>query len=841
VSRTTVQQRTGPGTGWFLAALADRVIRDLRYASRGLLRNPRFSLVVLCILGLGIGANTAVFSVVNTALFSPALPYGKPDQVVRIYMTQPKTTRTEWLSHPEFVDLRNQEALFSCAAAASDGEVWSLQKESTTVTVLGEVWSPFLFSLIEVAPSMGRAFRAEDDLPGAEPVVMLSDATWRTQHAADPRIIGKSVRINGFPVTVVGVGPRGFKGTLVAFSTDYWIPWATATVVDPERARFENRRDRGVRMFARLQPGITPGQAQARLDIIAARLAEAYPDTNHDRKFRVFRAADVRLDPMFDKALGPLSVFLLAVVGLALLVACSNLAGMLLSRALSRQRETAVRMALGAGKGRLIGELLTESALLGLVGGGLGVLVALLGLGQFTSLNLPVPVTLTVNAEIDARVLAFAFLLSIATSVLVGLVPALRVVRGDLTGIMKDKAVLLSRRYRGLSLQNALVIVQVAASVVLLITAGLFLRTIGAIQATEIPFESRRIAFATVDFARGGLRTEAEGRTFVDRYRERVASLRGIQSVALARQVPLSLWGIDQTPIRREDQRRDADVQPVDSFFNVVSPEYFSVMGIPILQGRSFNEEDGPASPRVMVIGETMAGRLFENRNAIGVYCWVGPPGEEAAVRVVGIARDVPIVALREKANPYFYVPFAQKYSSDMSVIVRTADPMRARELLRRELQTMNAQIPILESRTMDEQLAGQTYIWRIVGIFLSVFGSMTMLLACIGLYGLVSFAVARRTREIGIRIALGAAPGQVVVEVLRRSLMLTLAGATIGLALAGLASQPLRRLLQDVSPTDPAVYASVVLLLSMASFLAAYPPARRAARLDPMSSLRHE
>jgi len=840
VRKTTLEQPTNPGASRLSAALADRVIRDLRYASRGLLRNPGFSLVVLSILGLGIGANTAIFSIVNTALFSPALPYGKPDQIVRIYMTQPRTTRTEWLSHPEFVDLRNQEALFSCAAAASDGEVWSLQKEGATVTVLGEVWSPSLFSLIEVAPSMGRALRAEDDLPGAEPVVMLSDATWRTQHAADPGIIGKRVRINGLPVTVVGVGPRGFKGTLVAFSTDYWIPWATAAVVDPERARFENRRDRGVRMFARLQPGITPGQAQARLDIIAARLAEAHPDTNHERKFRVFRAADVRLDPMFDKAMGPLSVFLLAVVGLALLVACSNLAGMLLSRALSRQREAAVRMALGAGKGRLLGELLTESALLGLVGGGLGVLVALLGLGQFTSLNLPVPVTLTVNAEIDARVLAFAFLLSIATSVLVGLVPALRVVRGDLTGIMRDNVV-LSRRYRGLSLQNALVVVQVAASVVLLITAGLFLRTIGAIQSTEIPFESKRIAFATVDVARGGVQTETDGRAFLDRYRERVASLRGIQSAALARQVPLSLWGTDRTPIRREDQRRDPDVQPAGSFFNVVSPEYFSVMGIRILRGRSFNKQDGPASPHVVVISEAMAARLFENRNAIGAYCRVGPPGEEAVAQVVGIARDMPIVALREKANPYFYVPFAQKYSSNMSIIVRTVDPIGARDLLRRELQTMNAQIPMLESRTMDEQVAGQTYIWRVVGIFLSVFGSVTMLLACIGLYGLVSFAVARRTREIGIRIALGAVPAQVVVGVLRRSLMLTLSGATIGLVLAGLTSQALRRLLQDVSPTDPAVYASVVLLLSMASFLAAFLPARRAARLDPMSSLRHE
>ena len=821
--------------------LVDFFAHDLRYATRRLLQSPGFTLIALCILGLGIGANTAIYSVVHQALFSPALPYQDPERTVRIYAKNVKRDRPQWLSYPEF-DEFSRQSLFTHSAAASDGVLWSLHTGGKSVAVLGEIWSQALFNLIEFTPSRGRTFLPEEDRAGSPPVVILSYSAWQHQFGSDPDIIGKSIRLNGCSTTVIGVGPRGFKGSLVAFSTDYWVPWGTARVVDPDYKTLDNRQARSVRMFAGLQPGVTLQQVQARLDVIAGQLAQLYPASNTDIKTQLYPAAAIRMDPLFDKAVGPLSIFLMAVVGLALLVACSNLAGMLLSRSLAREREIAVRLALGASRPRLISQLLTESAVLGLLGGALGVILAFWAIDAFATFNLPVPVTLTLNAEINGVVLAFAFLLSLGTSMVFGLVPALRSTRCCLIEALKRQAAFPAGRHRRFTLQNMLVVVQMAVSIILLVTAGLFLRTVEQMQKTEIPFERKQIAFLSFDLERGALRTESEGRAFLERYRERLAMQSGIQVVAFARHMPLSLWGMDEIQVRKEGETFAAGAARTGIHFNIVTADYFRTMGIPILQGRNFTAGDGAGSPPVILVNETMANGFFQKKNPLGARLRVGVPGNEEVLEVVGMVRDTPVLGLRESNKAEFYRAHAQKFHSVVTAIVRTAGPPQmVRDLLQREIQNLNPMIPVLECRTMEEQLAGQSYLWEITSIFLAAFGLGTLALAGIGLYGVMSFSVAQRTREMGIRIALGAKPQQLVRHMLRQGLRVLAAGSIIGVSLAALVNQPLSRFLQGVSPTDPIAYIGVILVLAAASFLACYIPACRAARVDPMISLRHE
>jgi len=583
---------------------------DLKYAFRCLLKSPGFTAIAVLIMGLGIGANTAIFSIVNGLLFA-SLPYKDAASLVRIYTQTVESSRPDWLSYPDFLDYRDGSDLFSAMAAASDGEPLSIVTEEGSEFVIGEAFSAELFSMLDVPPVLGRSFLPEENEPGSELVAMVSYSVWQLKHGGDCDIIGKTLQVNGFPVTVVGVGPEGFQGSLVFITTDYWLSWGTADAIEPY-VRLDDRDSRNVRVFARLKPGVGLERAEAQLDTLAANLSREYPESGGERRALVIPATEVRIDPLFDKAAYPLSAFLMIIVGLVLVVACSNLAGLLLMRASSRQKEIAVRQALGAGRWRLVSLLLTESALLGILGGAVGLLIAFWTAGAILSYKPPLPIALTFNFQMDERVLTFNLLLSLATGVLFGLAPALKASRCDLVGTLKDEVPALGMGRKRFTLRNFFVVVQVAVSLVLLIGAGLFIRNLINWRQVDPGFETERAALAVVDVSRAGYDTEEKGRAFFKRYRENIASLPGVEAVAIASRVPLGLWGMDKTPVQLPDSEPGPEEEVPQVELTVISHDYFDALSIPVLRGRSFDTRDTESSRLVAVVSEAMARRYWD-------------------------------------------------------------------------------------------------------------------------------------------------------------------------------------------------------------------------------------
>ena len=729
-------------------------------------------------------------------------------------------------------------------AAASDGEPLSLVAEEGSEFVVGEAFSAELFSMLDVPPVLGRSFLPEENEPGSELVAMVSHSVWQQKHGGDPNIIGATLQINGYPVTVVGVGPEGFQGTLVFITTDYWLSWGTADAIEPY-IRLDERDSRDVRMFGRLKPGVGLEGAEAELDSLAANLSREFPESGEDRRALVMPATEVRIDPLFDKAVYPLSAFLMIIVGLVLVVACSNLAGLILMRASSRQKEMALRQALGAGRWRLVSLLLTESALLGLLGGAVGLLIAFWTAAAILSFKPPFPVALTFDFQMDERVLAFNLLLSIATGILFGLAPALKASRCDLVGTMKDDVPALGMGRKRFTLRNFFVVVQVAVSFVLLIGAGLFIRNLSDWRQIDPGFETERAALAVVDVSRAGYDTEEKGRAFFERYREVLASSPGVEMVATASRVPLGLWGMDRTSVHLPDAEPTTEENTPQVDFVTVSHDYFDTLGIPILRGRSFGPGDTESSRRVTVVSEAMARRYWDSTDVIGRTLILGAPDESFEVEVVGVARDTIVRSVRSaqrEPEPYIYLPFSQRYVPVLVFLARTVgDPAVMRETFRRELHSLDYRVPLFESKTMKEHLSLMLYIPRMTVLLLSSFGLLALVLASIGLYGLVAYSVVQRAREVGIRIALGAQTKQVVSMILKEGVHLVAVGAVAGLILAAFVTRPLSVLFIDLSPTDPMTFVAMVLVLLGVTVSAAYIPARRAARSDPMTVLRHE
>jgi predicted permease len=810
--------------------------QDIRYGLRMIVKSPGFTLLAVLALALGICANTTIFSLINGLILRPLAGVKEPERLVAVYTSDYSSGLYGGSSYPDYLDFRDQADVLA-GLAAYDQTVLNLTGGAEAERLRGAYVTGNFFNVLGVPAQVGRTLQPSDDATsGAQPVV-ISHGLWQRRFNSDPTIVGGTLKLNGRAYTIVGVTTPSFRGLRLGEPPEFWLAMTAESGLTSG-----GRGDRGLELTGRLKPGVSVGQAQAQLAIISARLAQAYPESNmgtlerpnEPRPITVVREA--RIEPRAQRSVWQVSLLLFAVVGLVLLIACANVANLLLARASVRRREIAIRLALGASRKRLVRLLLTESLLLAILGGTVGLIVTLWTAGLLPTFFPPTEAG-GLDLNLDWRVLAFTCVIVLLTGVVFGLAPALKATRHDLVTSLKDDAGSYGRRLRRLSLRDALVISQLALSLVLLIGAALFVRSLRQALEFDPGFTSQKLLLATVE-TRGASLSKEQGQTFYQQALERISGLPGVRGVTLTRVIPISGGGQ-----RRGVQLEGYQPQPNEDTelnTNVVGHDYFNTMDIPILQGRDFKREDSENSPGVVIVNEELARRYFSGQNAVGKRLRLG--SESPYLEIVGVARTAKYRNLREQPLPFIYIPFAQEYQTGMTLIVRTAsDPALLIPALRNEIRALNKDVPIFAVQTMTERIGAQLAADRMIAVLLSIFGGAALLLAAIGIYGVMGYSVAQRTHEIGVRIALGAERRDIFRLVLGQGLMLILIGAGLGLGLAITLTRVLQNLLFGVSATDPLVFSMIVLLLIAVALLACYLPARRATKVDPLVALRYE
>ena len=702
--------------------------------------------------------------------------------------------------------------------------------------------------VLGLSPSRGRWFEPLHDVPGGEPVAVVSFRSWQKLFGGAADILGKRVRLNGATVTVIGVGPEGYSGVIPGVDNDFWLAISAAGPVggDFYWSTLDRRQDHWFLSIGRLQAGVSAQQAQAAMNILAQRLANDYPDLNTNRDITVYPVGSVRQHPDGDAAIFAGGAVLMAVVGLVLLIACGNLANLLLARASTRGREVAIRLAVGSTRGRLVRHLLTESVLLSTAGGLVGLLFAFAG-GRLLVANqppLPLPVTLEVN--LDIRVLIFTMCLSVLTGIVFGMAPALRASRPDLVMSLKDAneafnvARRPTRRLRWLGLRNVLVMIQVAVSMVLLVAAGLLVRSLMNAQEVDLGYAAEGIAVLQADVREAGYEGEAGGQIFTE-LRRRVEGLPGVEAVGMTTRLPTSASGGSST-LEIEDYQPVSGTGEVEVIYGFIDPEYLGTFQIPVLFGRRFEDSDLSGTESVALVNEEFASRYFGTTDAVGRrYRHQGYP--DSWVRIVGVVGDFKVQSPDEQPTPMFFRPLAQYPGTPrVYLVARTAaDPSETVGMMRSELRSLDNDVPVYQAGTMSDHVAQSLALPRAAAGMLAVFGGLALLLASLGLYAVVAFVVSRRSAEMGIRIALGASGGSVFGMIVREMMTIVGIGVAMGLGLAWLAMPVLESLLFNIAPSDPLTFAIVAALLGGVALFATWLPARRAARVDPMSALRFE
>lgn len=815
------------------------MLHEIRIAVRSLLRTPAFTAVAVLSLALGIGLNTTIFSAVNGLLLRP-LPVAEPDRVVGIFTSDYSGPLYGGSSWADYADLRDNARSFELLAGVALQPVGLGTGEGSVVTI-AQVVSGNFFTLVGQSPLRGRLLQPGDDRPDAPPAAVISEPLWRARFGADEAVIGRDLAIAGHRFVVVGVAPEGFTGTQRGIRTDLWLPAATLPLIRPGGGGEDlvSRGARGITIFGVLRPGVPEMVAQAELHTLAAGLRASYPDYWSDvrgegRRLTLVPEAGLRLPPQLRGGAMGASALLLVLTALVLLVACANLANLLLARAARRRREIAVRIALGAGRRRLVRQLLGESLLLAAAGGALGLLFALWGADLIASLQPPIAVPLALDFSPDARVVAFAAGLALVTGLLMGIAPALQASRPDLVTSLRDGGTDTGRS----RLRGAFVVAQVAVSLVLLVAAGLFMRSLQQASTIEPGFTTRNALLATVDLSLAGY-SEERGTTLFDGMLERVRALPGVEAASYTTHVPLSL-----NSARRSLSVRGYEPGPGEEMeFGVamVGPGYFETMGVPLVRGRGITGEDRAGAPGVVVVNEAFARRFWPGEDPIGRE--VGLAGDQGPwSTVVGIARDGKYGSRSEEPSPFYYVPYAQEPRSAVTLIVRTAgNPRDLVAPVRGAVRETDPALAVAESMTLTESLELSLLPQRAGGLLLTGFGLLGLVLASMGIYGVIAYTVAQRTREVGIRMALGASSVSVVGLVVRYAARLVLIGVVIGLVAAFALARLVRGFLTGLDPSDPLTYGGVVAVLCGVALLAAWLPARRAARVDPMVALRQE
>ncbi|HEX5706696.1 MAG TPA: ABC transporter permease [Pyrinomonadaceae bacterium] len=806
--------------------------QDVRYAARVLWKSPGFTLVAVVALALGIGANTAIFSVVH-ALMLRALPFADSERLVMMWeFNRPREQRQNVVAPANFLDWREQANTFEGMAAFVDGNV-NLTGDADPVEIPSQYVTPNLFPLLGVEPLLGRGLTDEDATPDAENVVLLSYATWQSRFGGDPSVVGKTMTLNSEPATIIGVMPADFHWFIKKSSNTGKPPEVWGPIGFTEQSRV--RRGRFLTVVARIRPGITREQAQAEMDALAARYEQDYPDFNKGWGVEL-----VPLREQFTGEIGRALWVLLGAVGFLLLIACANVANLLLARAASRRREIAIRTAVGASRWRIVRQLLTESVLLAVVGGGLGLLLAWWGVEVLVALS-PRNLADFKDVSLNLPVLLFTFGVSILTGIIFGLAPAFESTRLNTNEALKEGGKGMTGGRGSRRLRGAFVVAEVALALMLLVGAGLMARSFMRLQSVDPGFRAENVLTMRLTLPASKYREEPKRTAFYKEAVARIGALPGVESAGAVTYLPFSGPGsatrftvVDRPPPPPE-QSMTTDVRLSDA-------NYFRTMGIPLLRGRNFNESEQTEARRVVLISESLARKYFPGEDPLGKSLVINMRATPTPTEIIGIVGDVRHTSLDAEVRPTVYWPHPELPLTVMTVVARTkGDPLALASAAQREVQAIDPQQPVADVRTMEQWLAQSTERARFSALLLVVFSCIALMLAAVGTYGVMNYSVTQRTHEIGVRMALGARGRDVLRMVVGGGMLLTLIGVVLGLGAAFALTRVLESLLYGVTATDPATFGAVAALLLVIGFLACYVPARRAARVDPMVALRYE
>ena len=810
----------------------DLLIQDVRYAVRQLAASPLFALMAILIVGIGIAANTTVFSVVNAVLLRP-LPFANPDRVVNVYQDSDEGA-PESSSFPAYRAIAQRREMFASAAASFNTTV-TAETDAGVRPSFVEFATASYFPVLGLSVSRGRWFSPAEDVAGASATAVVSDHAWRTRFGSDPHMLGRTMRLGGSAVTIVGIGPRDYNGTVNGTAVDFWLP---LTALGPVAGSFaaqtlERSQDHWFQIRARLRDGVSIDQARAAMAGVSNELGERFAGLDQKRRISVLRADAVRIHPSLDGTLVPAAVLLMAVVGLVLVLVCSNLAVLLLLRGAAQHRGVSIRMAMGAGRGRILRQFLTESLVLSLAGGVVGTVTAQWLVQWLSRVDLPVPYGL-LDASIDYRVLAFVTALSLITGGAFGLVPALRAMRTDITGAMIGIAA--AKRHVGV--KYGMVGFQVALSLVLLAGTGLVIRSMMQIERVDIGFNRERLTLVSTSAFQAGYTPPNAARLYRE-IAERLAAVPGVQSVVRTNRLPLGRGPTSTLVIAEYVSTTGSNTTEVPGA--AVSADYFNALGIRLLHGRPFRPQDNVTAPAVAIVNETMARRYWGTTDVVGRrYSHDGVPN--SSVEIVGVVKDVKVASLTEEPRPQFYRPLDQQGGFVVSYIVRsTGDQTAMAGTLSRVVREVDSKLPILQSTTLEDYLTQQLLIPRIGTSILAGFSVTALILAALGLYAVVAFAVGERAKEVGIRMALGARGPHVIWMTVRGVMMTVAAGLAVGLVMSIVAAQGMGSVLYRVSPTDPITLIVVTIVLALVAVVAAIVPARRATRVNPLVVLRYQ
>jgi predicted permease len=826
--------------------MLETFLTDLRFSARSLRHNIGFASVAVLSLALGIGASAALFSLVDAIFFRP-FPVHEPDRLVALYSVRLSDSSWSGTSYPDYLDYRAQTDVFAGLMAYIRIPL-SFDAGGRTESLSGEHVTSNYFETLGLGMAAGRGFRAEEDRPGApHPVVVISDGLWQRAFGGAPSAVGHPVRIQGRSFTIVGVAPRGFRGVTLDWGKppQIWLPmgWFDEVLHGSQgRRTLEWREARSALVVGRLHPGVTLEKARNAVRVRAAQLQAEYPETNRTWSVEVLPGREARFWPAYRRSVAAFAGLLVATVGFVLLLACANVANLQLARGAAREREMALRLALGASRRRLVLGLLAESLALSVLGLLAGFAIARGGILLLSRFPLPFEVPLNLELGLDRRVLLFTLVISLAATVVSGLFPALATARADLRTALQQQAGSSGRSFRHSRLRSGLVVAEVALSLVLLAGAGLFLRTLVRAQSIDLGLRLDNVLVLSVDFNSMGLRyDESKATQFYRSALERVRSLPGVVAatwggdVLLARR-RLLIWFVkDGTTVSG-----DADWIRADA--NVTGPRYLETLGIRLVRGRDFTDRDNESSPiGAAIINETMARRYWPGEDPLGRRVRLRHR-ERELYEIVGIAGDVRQRSIWGEPAPYLYVPVYQRYFPVMMLQVRTeGNPMTMLPVLERELAALDPDLPVFDAKTLRAQMAEALAVERTAAALLGAAGLLALILSVSGVYSIMAYSVARRTREIGIRMALGAHQRAVLAMILKQGMALAVLGILAGIGAAWALSRLIAGYLHGASPADPLIYASVIVILAAAAALACYVPSRRAARIDPATALRRE